>query len=180
MSEIDGAIFGDDIDDHTRSDSHDFSSNPIEHPHLVSRRMAREIALRANYAIEMRGCSVEEALRDELVTEGVVLPDFTKRLVAYCETYRNRIDDVVRNKIERWEFHRVATIDRLILRQAAAEMLYFPDVPPKVTINEAIEVAKKFSTENSGRFINGVLDSIYGDLGRGINLVTDGDSETTH
>lgn len=145
----------------------------------ISRRMAREIALRAGYVIEMRGCTVEEALKDPLVNEGFSPSPFTIRLVTHCDTYRDRLDDVIRAKIERWEFHRVAVIDRLILRMAAAEMLYLPDVPPKVSINEAIEIAKKFSTVNSGRFINGVLDAIYGDMGRGEKVPFRGDIGTS-
>ncbi len=132
----------------------------------VSRRMSREMALRAAYVIEMRDCSIEEVMRDPLVTDAQPVSEFSKRLIAHTVTYREQLDEVIRNKIERWEFHRVAVIDRLVLRMAVAEMLYFDDVPPKVSMNEAIEIGKKYSTENSGRFINGVLDSIYGDMGR--------------
>jgi transcription antitermination factor NusB len=139
----------------------------------ISRRLAREIALRAAYAIEMRGCTPEEALKDPLVTDGSPPPSFALRLVALMDGERDKLDDVIRAKIERWEFHRVAVIDKLILRLGASELLYFPDVPPKVSINEAIEIAKKFSTENSGRFINGVLDAIYGDMGRGEKIPTE-------
>ncbi len=133
----------------------------------ISRRAARETALRAAYVIEMRGCSVREALDDPLVCEGNPVTEFTERLVGLMDENRDHLDDIIRAKIERWEFHRVAMIDRLILRLATSELVYIPDVPPKVTINEGIEIAKKYSTENSGRFINGVLDSIYGERGRG-------------
>lgn len=142
----------------------------------ISRRMSRELALRAVYTIEYRSCSIEEALKDPLVSENQPVAEFCRRLVSETVTNRERLDDIIRNKIERWEFHRVAIIDRLILRMAVAEMLYFDDVPPKVSINEAIEIGKKFSTENSGRFINGVLDSIYGDMGRGLSIIPDGGS----
>jgi len=136
----------------------------------VSRRMSREIALRAVYVIEMRDCTVDESLKDTLVTEGQAISEFTIELIKNTVKHSDQLDEIIRNKIEKWEFHRVAMIDRLILRLAVAEMLYFPDIPPKVSINEAIEIGKKFSTENSGRFINGVLDSVYGDMGRGEKL----------
>ena len=125
------------------------------------------MAIQAAYAIEMRGCTIEEGLTDPLVHGGNELAPFTVELVRAMESHRDELDDLIRTKIERWEFHRVALVDRLILRMAAAELQYFPDVPPKVSINEAIEVAKKFSTEHSGRFINGVLDAMYGEMGRG-------------
>ncbi len=140
----------------------------------VSRRLSREMALRAAYVIEMRDCTVEESLKDSLVTDYQIVSDFTARLVALTCTHREQLDEIIRNKIEKWEFHRVAVIDRLILRMAVAEMLYIEEIPPKVSINEAIEIGKKFSTDNSGRFINGVLDSVYGDIGRGENSLLTG------
>jgi len=155
----------------TKPDSiEDFAA--LEVPLPVSRRTAREFAVKGAYAIEMQGYSVDEALADPLVNEGLTPPPFTVELLRMMDSRRDRLDDIIRSKIERWEFHRVAIIDRLILRMATAELLYMPDVPPKVSINEAIEVAKKFSTENSGRFINGVLDAIYGDMGRGEKIPT--------
>jgi len=138
----------------------------------VSRRVARELAIKGAYAIEMRSCGVEEVLVDPLVNEGMTPPPFTIDLLRVMEGRRDELDDIIRSKIERWEFHRVAIVDKLILRMATAEMYFLPDIPPKVSINEAIEVAKKYSTESSGRFINGVLDAIYGDIGRGTGIAT--------
>ncbi len=132
-----------------------------------TRRIARETALRAIYVIEMRGCEPEEALQDRLVTNGEPPPAYSVRLINHIDQYREQLDELIRAKVEKWELHRIAVIDRLILRIAVVEMLYFPDVPPKVTINEAIEIAKKYSTEKSGKFVNGVLDAIYADLGDG-------------
>jgi transcription antitermination factor NusB len=133
----------------------------------TSRREAREMALKAAYALEIRGCTPKEVLTDPLVTENIVPPAYTVRLLKHIEEHRERLDDLIREKVEKWEFHRIAIIDRLILRLAVAELLYFQDVPPKVSINEAIEISKKFSTEQSGRFINGILDAVYTDLSRG-------------
>jgi N utilization substance protein B len=71
---------------------------------------------------------------------------------------------MIREKVNNWEMERIALIDRILLRIAIAELLYFPDIPPKVSINEAIEIAKEYSTAKSGKFINGVLDAILTDL----------------
>jgi N utilization substance protein B len=76
----------------------------------------------------------------------------------------SHFDMMIRRKAVNWEFNRIAIMDKLILRMALCEFLYFPDIPPKVTIDEAIEVAKKFSTEKSGRFVNGILDAVLIDL----------------
>lgn len=125
------------------------------------------MALRALYVIEMRACSAREAVSDEMVNEGRQAPQFTYLLVDFFDKHRDRIDDILRNHIDKWEFHRLAMMDRLILRLGASEMLYCEEIPPKVTINEMIEIAKRFSTESSGRFVNGVLDSVFDDLRNG-------------
>jgi N utilization substance protein B len=66
--------------------------------------------------------------------------------------------------VEHWEFSRLAIIDKIILRMSICELLYFEDIPPKVTMNEAIEIARAYSTDKSDKFVNGVLDSILEDL----------------
>jgi len=109
---------------------------------LGGRRMAREIALKVAYAYEMRGGPMEEILQDPLVNGGRLPPPYTVRLLTHMLRYLEHLDEVIRSRIQRWEFHRVAVVDRLILRMGVTELLYFPDVPPKVSINEAIEIAK--------------------------------------
>ena len=74
------------------------------------------------------------------------------------------LDSLIRKRVEHWEFGRLAIIDRIILRMSICELLYFDDIPPKVSINEAIEIARDYSTEKSDKFVNGVLDSILADL----------------
>jgi transcription antitermination protein NusB len=134
---------------------------------LPTRRLAREIALRAFYAMEIRGCSVEQALFDPLIAiDGAPLP-YTSRLLKHLSRYREQLDALIREKVKKWEFHRIAIIDKAILRMAITELLYFPDVPPKVTINEAIEIAKKFSTDKSSKFVNGILDAVYVEVVQG-------------
>jgi N utilization substance protein B len=139
--------------------------------------MARETALRVAYAQEMRSCSMEEVLQDALVVGDTKPLAYTVRLVTHMEQYVEQLDAIIKAKIVRWDFSRIAVLDRIILRMGVAEMLYFPDVPPKVTINEAIEIAKKFSTDGSGRFVNGILDAVYHDLS-GVPLIPNGGAET--
>jgi N utilization substance protein B len=71
---------------------------------------------------------------------------------------------MIKRKAVNWEFSRIAVMDKLILRMALCEFLCFEDIPPKVSIDEAIEIAKKYSTEKSGRFVNGILDAVLNDL----------------
>lgn len=156
----------------------DFEVQSAPTNHLPSRRYAREIALRIAYAAELRHCPPDEVFADILVTNGQSPPIYTRRLLTQVESHRERIDDIIRSKVIRWEFHRIAVIDRLIMRNAAAELLYIPDVPPKVSINEAIEIAKKYSTDKSGKFINGVLDAIHHDILSGSIATTGGQSKS--
>ena len=85
---------------------------------------------------------------------------FADRLIIGTRENLASIDAIISSYVDNWEFERMNIIDRNILRYATYELLFMNDIPPVVTINEAIEVAKKFSTEDSGRFINGILDQI--------------------
>lgn len=76
----------------------------------------------------------------------------------------DELDEIIGRHAENWDLARIALIDHIILRMAIAELLTFEDIPPKVSINEAIEVAKKYSTSKSGQFINGILDAVLVDL----------------
>jgi len=138
-----------------------------DEPRQPVRRLAREMALRAAYVMEFQRCSAAEALHDPLVNDQSKPPAYAFRLLEYSEQHREYLDDLIRSKVEKWEFHRIAMIDRLILRLALVELLFFDDVPPKVTINEAIEVAKRYSTAQSGKFVNGILDAVYSDVIQG-------------
>lgn len=86
--------------------------------------------------------------------------DYAKQLLqAYCQ-HKTAIDDAIRQGLTNWDFQRVAAIDKNILRIGALELMFVGAIPPKVVINEAIELAKKYSTEKSGAFVNGILDTI--------------------
>lgn len=127
-----------------------------------SRRQAREAALSALYLIELGRERPEtvfehlEAFRD--------LPDelraFAERLVRGVLQDRENIDARISAKLQEWKLSRVAVVDRNVLRLACFELYDVPDVPPKVTLDEAVELAKKFSTAESGGFVNGVLAAV--------------------
>lgn len=91
---------------------------------------------------------------------------FCDSLVAGATEHKDAIDETIRKSAQNYELNRISVVDRNVLRVAIYEMLYCPDTPPVVSINEAIEIAKKYSTEESGRFVNGVLDQIRATLAR--------------
>jgi len=89
---------------------------------------------------------------------------FAEPLIRGVLEHREAVDEVIRKYTENWELHRIANVDRNILRLAIYEMQHREDIPPVVSINEAVEIAKKFSTQDSGRFVNGILDKVKGEL----------------
>jgi len=130
---------------------------------MKRRRRARELALQGLYAWEVSGNSLEVVL-EEVSEKGekdgeivVFASDLLRKIAEHKETLDKDVDLVVEN----WEYERIALVDRLILRMALCELLHFDEIPPKATINEAIELAKEYSTSESGRFVNGILDSLY-------------------
>ena len=129
------------------------------------RRMVREKVLQALYAYEISGEPIQRIIEEivKLKSQKQALA-FAQQLIHAVIEHQEEIDSTIRKKVTNWEFNRIAVIDRVLLQMGICELLYFEDIPPKVTINEAIEIAKRFSTEKSGQFINGVLDSILADL----------------
>ena len=91
---------------------------------------------------------------------------FCDTLVQGAIEHQQAIDDAIRKNTQNYELARISVVDRNVLRVAIYEMLHCGEIPPVVSINEAIEIAKKYSTEESGRFVNGVLDQIRGALNR--------------
>jgi transcription antitermination protein NusB len=131
------------------------------------RRQARELALQLLYELDVRG----EA------TPGSAAEDFWGRqdapdeartyadvLVRGTKLHQPKIDELITRFAEHWDLDRMAVVDRNILRAGIFELLWGVEVPPKVVINEALEIAKKFSTEESTRFINGLLDRVRREL----------------
>lgn len=97
---------------------------------------------------------------------------FVEQLVAGITAHGPEIDERIKKWAANYDLHRIAPVDRNILRLAIYEMLFCPDVPPVVSINEAIEIAKRFGGEESGRFVNGILDRIRGELSRPARTAT--------
>ncbi len=96
---------------------------------------------------------------------------FAEPLIRGTLQHREEIDEVIRKHTKNWELHRIAAVDRNILRLALYEMLHRDDIPPVVSINEAVDIAKKFSTQDSGKFVNGILDKVKGELMRPARIV---------
>lgn len=119
---------------------------------------ARERALILLYEAETRACGLDEVLADQ-----VVRPDeLTRLLVSGVDEHRERIDDLLAQHARGWTLERMPVIDRSVLRLATFELLGRPEVPVAVVIDEAVELAKRFSTDDSGRFVNGMLSAIAG------------------
>jgi transcription antitermination protein NusB len=131
-----------------------------------NRHNIREKVMQALYAFEISKNPlphIVDTVLDELQSHPSEY-DFAKRLLMQTISHQAEFDVIIKQKAVHWDFYRIALIDRLLLRMGICEFLYFTDIPPKVTINEAIEIAKEFSTEKSGTFLNGILDSILIDL----------------
>jgi N utilization substance protein B len=91
---------------------------------------------------------------------------FAEPLIRGVLEFRDEADELIKKHAKNWELHRIAAVDRNILRLAIYEMLHRDDIPPVVSINEAVDIAKKFSTQDSGKFVNGILDKVKGELMR--------------
>jgi transcription antitermination factor NusB len=129
---------------------------------MRKRTQARELALQLMYQLDLRGDEILDEVNESLAP-GAGDPemlDFARELVHGCREKRAEIDRQIEEVAKNWQLKRMAAIDRNILRLATYELLYREDIPPLVTINEAIDIAKKFSTKNSGPFVNGILDNI--------------------
>lgn len=113
----------------------------------------------------MNGDPIEMVMKDLLSdVEDKENKQFAEDLIHYILDNLAMIEEIVDKKVENWEAERMAYLDKVILKIGVAELLNFPEIPPKVTINEAIEIAKDFSSKSSGKFVNGVLDAILEDL----------------
>jgi transcription antitermination protein NusB len=127
-----------------------------------SRRRAREAALKALYQIEVGQLLVRDALvelrENNEMSEELYL--YAEGLVRHVTANSTEIDELISKHLHDWELHRIALVDKNVMRIATAELLFEPTIPPAVTLNEAIDIAKKYSTAESGKFVNGVLGSL--------------------
>ena len=143
----------------------------------MARRRAREFALKAMYQADVSSGSCVDALaglwkgqldgasEERAADKGEV--DFASRIVGAADEKSDDIDELIEKSSKNWRLNRMPVVDRNILRLATAELLFFDDVPASVTINEAVELAKRFGDKDSRAFVNGILDRIASILGRG-------------
>lgn len=133
---------------------------------VKSRRQAREVVLQALYAYKLTHDDPDKILNDQRKDKKFEneLDDFVcKLLKKTIEKLKWSKAEIVR-RLQNWEYDRVALVDRLILQMMITEMVFMDDIPPKVSIAEGVEIAKKYSTAESGAFVNGILDSVYHSL----------------
>lgn len=124
----------------------------------MKRRTAREKALQALFHIDLNETSSEEAIK--FVLNGKEDDSYLNKLVQGTVEHVREIDEIIQNNLQNWTLARLAKVDLNIMRIAVYELKYGDDVPKKVILNEAIEIAKRFGDENSRKFINGVLSKI--------------------
>ena len=103
--------------------------------------------------------------------EEIAIREFADPLIHGTLEHRDEADGLIKKHAKNWELHRIAAVDRNVLRLAIYEMLHREDIPPVVSINEAVDIAKKFSTQDSGKFVNGILDKVKGELMRPARIV---------
>tara|TARA_B100000519_G_scaffold118820_1_gene102563 strand:+ start:910 stop:1380 length:471 start_codon:yes stop_codon:yes gene_type:complete len=139
------------------------------------KRLARIIAVQAIYAYEICPENSEDVISvildndDEEWSPLESIPSdnaiaYGKKLYKMVIKIKEELDDLIKARSKNWSINRITLLDRLILRMSLAEMIYEEDVPPKVSIAEGVEIAKYFSTDESGSFVNGILDSVYNDI----------------
>ena len=158
---------------------------------MTSRRKAREVVLKALYLCESRGINADTAFDEMSAIDSEIAkmandPDvinlkpfslglnekqkeFAATLTRKIEENKEILNEQIKPVLKNWDFSRISRIDKIILWIALAEILYMLDIPPIVSINEAIELAKKFSSKKSSSFINGVLDAAVQNMGIHIN-----------
>tara|TARA_X000000950_G_scaffold133238_1_gene166074 strand:- start:7047 stop:7511 length:465 start_codon:yes stop_codon:yes gene_type:complete len=151
--------------------------NSLEHP----RRKSREAVMMALYALEIHENINEKSEKSPLSSTSILNDILSRRSFdidqkKYIKSLFNlsvknkaKCEEEIKTRLNNWEFDRVALIDRILLTLAICEIRFLDEVPPKVSISEAIELAKEYSTSESSSFVNGVLDKIYQSLNESIN-----------
>jgi N utilization substance protein B len=131
----------------------------------LTRRQIREKVLQVLYAQELSKDPIEKVKKDLLqdIDEKESFT-FAEKLIQYSIDNRQRYDDLIKTTVDNWDIERIALIDFIIIKMCLSEFFYFEEIPPKVSINEAIDLAKDYSTRNSGKFVNGILDSLLNSL----------------
>jgi len=129
------------------------------------RRIVREKVLQILYAYELNqefhSTTKEEVLKD---INNQNDKNFAEDLINRVIINKKNLDEKIKERVANWEITRIALLDKVLLRMGICELMYFPEIPPKVSINETIEIAKLFSTLSSGKFVNGIMDAILTEL----------------
>jgi N utilization substance protein B len=129
---------------------------------MGARRKARELALQMLFEHDISGTEPQEMFRrsDDLRRASDPIRSFTERLVSGTLAHRDALDEIISRQADHWRLSRMPVVDRNILRLALFELLHEPGTPRPVVIDEALEIAKRFSTPKSSQFINGILDGV--------------------
>ena len=135
---------------------------------MGKRRSSRELALKFLYQFELSGGDLDEQIKLFLERNSSQedVENFMKELVVSLIDKMEEIDKIIQKFSDHWILDRMTVIDRNILRMGACELLFNFSTPPKVVINEAIDIAKKYGNEDSPEFINGILDKVYNEIGQ--------------
>jgi N utilization substance protein B len=146
---------------------------------MGTRRRARELAMQALFCMDMQNNTSLEMLErfcGNFDPSGKSRPFFLKLVKGVLDS-KDELDTLIERFSRNWKISRMSCVDRNVMRIAVYELIYCEDIPPKVSINEAVDVGKKFGTEESGAFINGIMDSIRGAL-EGEGILKKADAQT--
>ncbi len=129
---------------------------------MGSRRKSRELAMQFLYNLELNHQETDEAFKAfwEMNPADESCREFSEAIVRGTIKHRQEIDAIIDKYTINWDIERIAIVDRNVLRIGIYEMLFRDDIPPVVSINEAVDIAKKYSTGESGKFVNGILDKV--------------------
>jgi transcription antitermination factor NusB len=135
---------------------------------VSARRKARELTLKALYAYDMTGTDPEQIVND-IISPSLIKPEakkFSQDLFLKVVENIEQIDNHIKKNSRTWDFSRIATIEKNLLRMGICEFLFFDDIPASISIDEAIELAKRYAEKDSKNFVNAVLDSVLKNLER--------------
>ena len=144
-----------------------FENNPERDKKLTQRRLARERVLQLLFSHAMNERDTDELYAELIKSDeqlGEQALEFARLLLVNFNLHQAGLNVIITERLSNWDFSRVALVDKILIQLGIIEFMYFPEIPPKATINELIEIAKDFSTEESGKFINGILHAVKEDL----------------
>jgi N utilization substance protein B len=139
----------------------DFTNIDLMGKRNISRSEEREFAFKMLYASEFNQDPIDVQIKYLDAKTQEKASAYVRNVISIYDSSKDQFDELIKEKLKNWDIKRIAIIDKVILRLAIAEIIHIEEIPPEVSINEAIELAKKYSTAGSGKFINGLLDAIY-------------------